>query len=114
MNSPSTSDFQILDAENRIPNGALVGKSRPLASAQRSLAHEVQSLLCQLHFALEEISPDAHGRQVGEGASEGFDGQPAVVLVRLQRGEGLGPAHKPLSGRAAMVLRDVDMRENRR
>ena len=50
---------------------------------------------------------------IGQRATEGFDGQPAVVVMRLQSRKGLRPAHKPVSRRAAMVLRDVHVRENR-
>src|SRR5579871_9308 len=76
--------------------------------------HEVEPLARQAHFALVEVAPDAHRRQVGERAPEGFDGQPAVIVVGFQGGEGLLPAQQAFPRRAPVVLGDVDVGQDRR
>jgi len=49
----------------------------------------------------------------GQGAAEGFDREPAVVPDVGQRIEGGIPRHLASAGRAAIVLRDVDVGDRR-
>ena len=57
-----------------------------------------------------QIAPDPRRRRdLGHGASEGFDDVPPVVAVPLEGGERLRPGNMSLARRAAVVLGEMDV-----